>query len=380
MRTSGTLEIDLTESELVINYLTIRDTRIIDFLRTVKPEEYELMITKALEIGFRVLIDQHTVDRVDYVDKEFQSFSNGIEQSITNFQKMIGDYFGAEGNLVQLFDEENPKSLPSKVVSAVMDQKSGLRALLDPQNTVSPFYKLREELIKQITDLRDVVAREKGKAEIYDKTSLKGTDFENELFVLLNQLCKHYGDNVTHVGGKATSTGQKVGDLVIGVADPLLGGEELIIVIEAKDKESVNIKELRKELGRAIENRNADLAIGIIKNRTAIPDYVGHFRFFEPNMIVCCGEDPLTIELAYRFGRSLALTRSLDFGSEKNIEVENVQSFAKFLENSFRKLETAGNELRKIKNSAQNIEESLSEYRKQVREELHELMRTIEIT
>jgi len=369
----------LNEEVFIIKNLILKNEDTIDFLKDIAKEDYERVITKAIDIGIRVISEQKPFEKVDYVKGEFQKFTFEIQRQMNEIEESFERIFGEEGILTEFSDKEY--GIPAKVREGVMDEKIGLKAYLNPNNENSPLYQLKRDLSEQITDLRDKIIGDIASKEAYGKTSLKGKDFEIELLNMLRGLTKYYGDIIEPVGEVITDSKRKVGDLLIGIRDPLLGEEELLMVVEAKDRTYVNVEGkggLLHELTEGIINRKADFGVAIMKNRAGLPDYVGHFRFYEPNMIVTCCDEPIAIELAYRFGRSIALTRYLS-QSYKRVDWENVQKFAKFLENSLKKITTAKSDIGNIEKGLKGIKKMLMEYNEEIEEALSKLYKNLEM-
>jgi len=370
----------IDEDGLLIKNLKITDTKAIEFLQELDKSECEFILTRAIEIGIRVIGEQKTYEKVDYVEKEFQKLTGSIEKQIESVEEQLEEFFGEEGIMAEYSDDEH--GLPAKIKETVMDEKTGIRAFFNPSNENSPLYQLRRDLSDEITSLRDVIVGDIESSKVYGKTSLKGKDFEKELLTFLRDIAKYYGDVVEPIGDVTTSRKRKVGDIKIGVRDPLLGDEQLVIVVEAKDRAYTSVEGkggLLSELGQAIINRNADFGIAITKNRSGLPDYVGHFRFYEPNTIITCCEDLLAVELAYRFGRSIALARYLS-QDVKKIDWENVQKFAIFLGNSLKKIDTTRKDIGTIEKGLKGIKGTLKSYRDEVDEALTKLLKSIEIS
>lgn len=366
------------EEELVIKNLRITDTKILDFMQDLEKKDYEFILTRAIEIGIRVMGEQKTYDKVDYVDKAFQKLTTYIDDRLESFQDVLDGYFGEEGEIAKITDSEH--GLPAKVTECVLNEETGIRAYLDPRKPNSATYLLKEDLLKGMRELREAVLTEKARAEVMEKTTIKGRAFEKELYDFLHGVSKNFGDVVEHIGDKPSERGKKAGDLLVGVRDSLLGDIELLMVIEAKDsdfKSSTKEKELIDEVGKAIINRGASIGIGVVKKKSSLSNNIGTFRFFEPNTIICCAEEPTAVELAYRFARSAIITRHLaqDY---KHVDWENVKDFAQYIENSLRKIETARSDLKTFNTSIKRINTILDDYVDDVKNGIKKMMHAID--
>jgi len=377
--TKSKFKCDWDEEELLIENLRITDSRVLKYLKEKDEENYEYLISRAIEIGIRVIREQKTIDKVDYVDNAFQDLTKSIEQQMDTLNETMELYFGNEGELMKITDTET--GLPAKITECVLNDEKGIKAYLDPLNEDSPLNKLKRELLEDIERVKFLVVGEERASEIKEKTPLKGTDFEKELYRYFQQITKPFGDNLEHIGYKPSERGKKIGDLLIGVRDPLLDDVELLMVIEAKsgDYSSINDeKKLKDEIGMAIVNRESSFGIGVVRDKASLSESIGTFRFFEPNMIICCAEEPTAVELAYRFARSVVITRHLsqDF---KEVDWENVKKFAQFVEQSLRKIDTARSDLDTLKTNISNINSILENYADNVRSSIKIMMQEIEI-
>ena len=376
--TKSKFKYELDEDGLIIKNLRITDAKVMDFLQDLEKKDYEFVLSRAIEIGIRVIGEQKTYDKVDYVDKAFQNLTTYVDDRLESFQDILDGYFGEDGEIAKITDSEH--GLPAKVTECVLDEETGIRAYFDPNNPSSPIYRLREDLLKGMRDLREVVITEDVRAEVMEKTTIKGRAFEKELYDFLHGVSKNFGDVVEHIGDKPSERGKKAGDLLIGVRDSLLGDIELLMVVEAKDSDyrsSTKEKELIDEVGKAIVNRGASIGIGVVKKKDSLSNNIGTFRFFEPNTIICCAEEPTAVELAYRFARSAIITRHLaqDY---KHVEWENVKNFAQYIENSLRKIDTARSDLKTLNDSIKRINTILENYAEDVKDGIKKMMQAID--
>ena len=368
----------IDEDGLLIKNLRISDAKVIDFIQGLDEKDYEFVLTRAIEIGIRVMGEQKTYDKVDYVDKAFQNLTTYIDDRLEEFQGVLDGYFGEDGEIAKMTDSEH--GLPAKVTECVLDEETGIKSYLDLNNPKSATYRLKEELLKGMQELRDVVITESTRAEVMEKTTIKGRAFEKELYDFLHGVSKNFGDVVEHIGDKPSERGKKAGDLLVGVRDSLLGDIELLMVVEAKDSDfrsSTKEKELIDEVGKAIANRGASIGIGVVKKKSSLSNNIGTFRFFEPNTIICCAEEPTAVELAYRFARSAIITRHLaqDY---KHVEWENVKDFAQYIENSLRRIATARSELKAMNTNIKRINTILESYADDVKDGIKKMMQAID--
>ena len=120
----------LDEDGFTIKNLVITKEETIESLKDLDKGKYERFILKAIEIGIRVISEQKTFDKVDYVEKQFQKLSFGMQKQMADIEVRFESIFGEEGVLADFSDEEI--GIPAKVRASVMDEKIGLKAYLNP--------------------------------------------------------------------------------------------------------------------------------------------------------------------------------------------------------------------------------------------------------
>ena len=233
---------------------------------------------------------------MDWIDKRFQSFESEIIKAFDEARTNLEDYFGERGELQRAFS----------------DVKSPIRSVLDPYTEGSPFWDLRNELRKDILDVRDAVMKEVGREEEASVGTRKGVKFEKELYDFLQPTCSKMGDTIKRIGTRKVG-GRNVGDLLIEVNEKHLQ-KPLKIVIEAKSAAtSIGGKEgLLKQLEDSLDARKAQFAIGIVKPQDGLSGIYGCFAHIKPNRLLCTFEpDGSAVDLAYRFARTEALLQAM---------------------------------------------------------------------
>src|SRR3989344_1662645 len=145
-------------------------------------------------------------------------------------------------------------------------RKGKISDLLSPFEDDSPIKQLKEEIFKKIQDLRDELIKEKSKAEIMEKTTLKGGNFEEVVLESIQDFCSEYEDKINFVGENLGKT-NKIGDIAVDIN----GDENKRVIIECKDSGSYSHKKTLDEINDAIENRNAKFGIFLFKSQSQIP-------------------------------------------------------------------------------------------------------------
>ena len=360
-------EIEIKNNKITFPSITVIDPFIVQYLEDMSKEKHEEVMYAALKIGFHILSSQTMIEQVNQLEKVANQFMLEFEKKLTGFDESLLEYLGEEGHLKDIFEAEGPNSIISGLKNQLLHGDEGFSSLINPFAEESPLSSFRTQLFDEINSLRDLISGTKARAEERELSHLKGEDFEHDLCELFEELSRPFGDVIEHVGREETTRGKKVGDIVIGVRDEQLKGVELVIVVEAKDQKNITIDGktgLRQELSEAISNRDADFALGVVKYRDSLPKSVPPLRFYRPNIVICCADDKLILEVAYHFCRSVAITNyisSIQVGKE--IDWENAMRFISYLKQKLEFVETLRKDIRSINSQLKNVVGNLSDFR-----------------
>jgi len=157
-----------------------------------------------------------------------------------------------------------------------------------------------------------VLGVKEGKEEAEEKSTKKGTKFEDYCQPILEEIARMHGDDVIPTGTtKGKVTNSKKGDFVYTIKE--LNKK---IVWEAKNYSSkLSMEDIDENLDIGIENREADYGILVSKNVDALPRPIGWFKELTDKKLVCAlGEnDELHTEIlhiAYKWARQKLLQES----------------------------------------------------------------------
>lgn len=329
--------------------LNITDGEILELLSGYTSEKRESVALKALKIGLIALKDIESAGNIDYVEKEFQKFKTDIDKEFislkdgfaktlqetderikerlkSNFDpekgimaQVMKQYLGEGGTLADLFNEQNNESAISKI-KAIFSQyfdedASTVVRLLDPNNPKSPLHLFRKDLIDRLIAIeKEITAKES--AEVAAKTEAekgtqKGLEYEDLVFAEVEKIASVLGDTSEPTGDKPGQLlNNKLGDVVVTLDSSQTGGATLKIVFEAKDRE-MYMHALLDELEEAKENRNAEVAVGVVSGKNTLKDVkesIGVFRDYSNKRTICVldkeNPDPMALEVAYKLARA----------------------------------------------------------------------------
>ena len=339
----------LIDDRLVVERLEITDERAARVVRD-RAESGQApgeTVTRAVEIGVRVLDSEETAANVDYVRRELESGLGQLDRKLTgtleggaeDLAERISSVFGAERN-------DSVQAQIKEIVTAESRQQRDelLRRLTveDPSNPLVGMQvrigkklletegrhrheveRLREShqkeaqgLQKQVSELREHLARllerEEGDervAEAEEAGTRKGFSFEERVHATLERIAAARGDAASHTGGEQAEGGGRKGDTLIelGACDGPASGR---IVFEAKDKK-LSKNQAWGELNESMAARAAGFAVLVVAGEERIPSGREALHEYEGNkLIVAVDRDEpggIALEVAYRLAAARVL-------------------------------------------------------------------------
>ena len=331
----------LLQDRLVIERLEVADERTARVVRerAAADQRPAQTISRAIEIGARVLDSEETAANVDYVRAELErgvgplraELSETLEQGNADLAEKIATSFGADrsGSVQQQIKEI--------VARANEDQRTSIARLFSSEDGANPLTDFKSAVVrnlkeiderrqrdreadrKRIEDLMDevVVLREKlGSREELEEERARGTakgrDFEDGVFAAIERIAAGRGDSALHTGDEPGAGGSKKGDVVVelGAAEGSPSGR---IVFEVKDSRLSKPKAFA-ELNGALGARSASFAILVVAGEQNVPPGQQELHEYEGNKVIVSVDpenpDGRDLELAYRYARCrVMLTR-----------------------------------------------------------------------
>ena len=327
------IELDENSKLIVINKVTISNPTLYNFLIAMGKDERKQFVERILSIGFNVSQTMNQTSRVDYVKSEFglmtEIFIRQFKEVFSDDGKISGlleSYFGEKGDVTNLISDHFGKD--GKIVSEIFNPSDketplgkfveDLEKLLDITQEDSAFYKLKQCVETEFTDLktkmevRDRVAEAIAKER--EKGTVKGKIFQLALYDLVDIMAKPFEDTVSFVGDE-TGLIDKIGDILIQINPSNTKGIDKKIIIEAKNAEITmrGRSSFLTELEDAMENYVAEYAIGAV-HESHTPQAIGEFRRYSGNrIIVKIPEEsyPFSLEIAYKVARTEIIAKTL---------------------------------------------------------------------
>ena len=361
---------------LVIADLTVADERAAKVVRdraeagTPAPET----VTKAIEIGTRVIDSESTATNVDYVQRAFEErvgklgaeLGETLDEGSAEIAKRIADKFDVERT------DSVQGEIKAMLVTAAQHQQEQLHKALTAedgpltavqQRTIKQLMEAEERHRRQLEEIREAhrkVAKELGEghqsearrmqaqiaelreqvsvyvertqgedalAEAEDAGTRKGFTFEDDVFAAIDSVASARGDCASHTGGESAEGGGKKGDVLVevGAASGPASGR---IVFEVKDRK-LSKKEAWNELDAAMEARAASFGVLVVAGEERIPAGREQLHEYGGNKLIVAVDrdapDSLPLATAYRLAAArVAMSRD----RELSVDASEVRAAA----------------------------------------------------
>jgi len=354
-QTAGDGTVRVVENRLVIERLTVADA---GAARVVREQATEgrppaETVTKAIEIGTRLIASEGTAANVDYVKRELgegldeldRRLGGTLEEGAEALSERIAATFGAERNdsvqaqikeIVTREARQQREQLFSSLTAEdtsnplnAMQVRIGQKILETEERHRAEVEKLREShatqsraMQTQVHELKEHLARLLDKdehelelAEAEAAGTRKGISFEERVHTAIEAIAGARGDVATHTGGERAEGGGKKGDTLIEIG-ACAGSSQGRIVFEAKDKR-LSKNAAWAELNGAMEARAASFAVLVVAGEENLPSGREELTEYEGNkLIVAVDRDQpegLGLAIAYRLAAArVAMARDRD--------------------------------------------------------------------
>src|SRR2546425_3488279 len=273
--------VQIHSDRLVVLDWNTDDPDVVAFFRPNAPEHLARAFERALKVGVVTSNAVGTVERIDYIQKEFDClqtrFAEHLNNALGQVSETVDDVFGEKGKFGALLQE------------TFGDNGNLVKQIFDSTREGTPLYQLRVELARQISDLQQQVASTAGAEQIAMKTTIRGLRFEEQVERLLERILKHRKGDIleptTTTTGRVTRS--KKGDFMIRFGER----PDAPLVIETKDEARLTLPQIQRILKEAMENRGGAYAILVSKSIEALPGSVGWFNEYGDNqLVVALGE------------------------------------------------------------------------------------------
>ncbi|MCE3267327.1 MAG: hypothetical protein K0S15_2036 [Solirubrobacterales bacterium] len=350
----GNASVRLVEDRIVIERMEIADRGTARVVRDQAGEGREPVetVSRAIEIGARVIESEGTAANVDFVNSQFQQHMGGLAEQLTalletgneELAERIATSFGADRSdsvqqqirdlliranehqrteLVRLFNAEegaNPlhdfkASITGQVAEAAQRGERQAESLREMHSREAK--EMREQIALLKTEIARLTERREGDellAEAEEAGTRKGRTFEELVHEHLEMLAAGQDDVAHHVGDTSSESGGKKGDTVLELG-ACHGPTLATVVVEAKNR-ALSKNEAWTELNAAISERDADYGVLVVAGEKKVPKGLDDLTEYQGNkMIVVLDRDdpdPLALRLVYRYVRARVLASQSD--------------------------------------------------------------------
>ena len=286
--------VSVSDDRLVVRDLAVSDPEVVSYFGSLpESEQLDRRLEQALRIGVLAITSTNASQNVNFVETAFEAMKSELGRKMDD-----------------VFDEKGP--LSDVIARHFGEDGTVIREQFNPDREGSPLYELRAYLDRTLVEIRDKLGEQEAARQVAGKGTQKGRDFEAWCEEGLSLAAKANADTLESTGAVSGSVGgSKKGDFVA----TLSGAANTRIVFEMKDKISLSVPGIRRELEAAMSNRDALYGVLVAKSRASLPDTTGWFNEYgDGTMLACAVEDSEgnavlggeMLVMAYRWARARA--------------------------------------------------------------------------
>lgn len=397
---------------IVISDLTVADERAAKVVR----ERAEAgtpateTVSKAIEIGTRIIDSESTATNVDYVQRV-------VEERIGRIGEDLGETLD-EGSaeiakhIAENFDVDRSDSVQGQIkqmlVAAAEQQREQLMRMLTAEDASNPLVatqlRMTSKMLeaedrhrKQLAELRESnskenralhaqvrelterisvqLERDEGDqrvAEAEEAGTRKGFTFEERVHAAVEEIASARGDCATHTGAEGAEGGGKKGDTLVELG-AATGPSQGRIVFEAKDKK-LSKNQAWAELNEAMAARAASFGVLVVAGEERIPSGREQLHEYEGNKVIVAVDredpEPLGLSIAYRLAAARVLMAR---GRDLTVDASEVRSAAEEAISCLKQAQAIRSTLTGIKTSSDKARGTLDEMIAQVESKLERI-------
>lgn len=396
MVTTQEITVDTETGEVEITNLRVHDSDLAAYLSDCDAAERSERAARAFEVGARTLQLAETSKDLEYVKREFERMEGDLADELEDVHDALDDRFGDDGDLQaalkeylgddgalrdhldDAFGEEGV--FAERLSDELGEDGKRIQQALDPDREGTPTARLKTQLKSEIEALKTQLAAEQGAAEERETSPKKGDDFEDVVGTILGNVTRQTSDTYEYKGETIGETPDaKTGDFVYE-----LGGTPKRVVVEAKT-EYYSVEDIRDEMKRAIENRDADYGVFVTDHIGNLPrTKIGWFHEFGREFaVVALGqnadEDPEPAFL--RFALNWAQVRALhdaDAAGEE-LDPDRVRAGAEAVEEKIGRFAQVRKQCTAIEDSVDDIRDELTEIEDEIENRLDDIREELDI-
>ena len=358
--------VTVSDEQVAINGFTTGVREIVEYFGGLSESApLDRKLEEALRMGVMAITATGTAQNVGRVEKEFEVLRMGLDQKIDSIfgekgqvAEIIAKHFGEDGQVAEI------------IAKHFGEDGKLLGELLNPNKEDGPLGLLKGDLHRALGEIRDKIGEQEAARQVASMGTQKGREFEERCAGGLGLAAKASGDALERTGDESGMAGaSKKGDFVA-----TLGGSGARVVFEMKDKDSIGMAEIRRELKAAMDNRGAAYGVLVAKKRSSLPDGIGWFNEDADGATLACAvEDDEgnavmngeMVVMAYRWARAragaIAAAAASAAPAEGAVDVQGIAQKAKEIGERVAGLSKVRRECTAIEKSAGKIKEAVKE-------------------
>lgn len=328
------LEMENGSSRMLLRDFQVNDYEVVEYFSQIPEDQRSGRLATAINVGVTGLKAMGTTERIDYIAKHFSTFEQVIDRKIVEYfgvdgvlERLIGTYFGDNGELKTLLDKN------------LGEDGQLVKKVFDPNIKGTPMSRLRDEIVDLFSKLRIDLKLEERQEELLKRGTEKGFKFEEAIEEMLNEIAKPFGDIPTRTSDSVGNIqGSKKGDFVVSLGE----SNDVRIVVEAKDRGTMSLPQIQREMKDAVENRGCCYGILVARNVHMLPGYVGWFREYGDVLVIGLSEDDEAgleqelLSIGYGWARTKAMTKKLELAGK--IDAKAIRSLLQESKQSIERL------------------------------------------
>jgi hypothetical protein len=359
-------KVEVNNNEVIINDLVIQNEELSQYIVSAENKEQALM--EVISLGVQTLNTLKNSIEKDYTKKVFEEMSESMDKTLdttlTSIQDEFNNYFDDEdGSFIKELNDsssELSKTLkeefenfldPGKTESAITkikevlteakeQSKLSFEEALNPSVESSKIYELKTQLVDsfnnkideistQVSDLTTALGIEEKTAELKEKGTQKGLEFEEVVQTKLVELAPN--DFVSRVSKEKGSVAKSdKGDHVLTISQG--NKNEVNIVFESKSGNDFDsTSKIKKYLDEAMKNRNSEVGVMVFDEISRYKELSSNpfFIIDENKLAVYLDKDDSVDDTAFRvcyvYARQLALKLSKTNMTSNEVDLSMLQ-------------------------------------------------------